>query len=111
VIYPLITGPKATAKLATTIYVKTSQIRSRALNMSSILPVTITVGTAEAKPVKTRPAAIAPIEGTAAIIMLKPLNNAALMIYSLFRPKASEYGGKTTFPIACARQYLNTVSL
>ncbi|RDW70702.1 uncharacterized protein DSM5745_08213 [Aspergillus mulundensis] len=111
VMNPLITGPIATAKLATTMYANTSQIRSSVLNISSILAVMIAVRTAETNPVKTRPATVAPNEGIAAIKKLKPLNNPVLIIYSFLRLNGSEYGGNTTFPKACAKAYLSTISI
>jgi hypothetical protein len=66
----------------------------------------ITVGIALRNPVIVRPAIAAPSEGTDAIITLKTLYRTVLMMYNFLRPKASEYGGKMTFPKACAREYL-----
>jgi len=58
------------------------------------------LGIAERNPLRTRPKTTPLIDGTAAIIMQAILYVAELIIYSFFRPKHSEYGGRTMPPMA-----------
>lgn len=83
-----------------------SQIRSRELYMSSILPAITTLGMADAKPVMARPTTAAAGCGTAAIKTQNTLKTVVLIMYSFFRPNVSEYGGKTTFPTPWTKENL-----
>ena len=99
-------GPTTRPRFATKAQIHIIQTRSRELNMSSTLPTTMVLGIAERNPLSIRPKTTPLMDGTAAMITQQMLYVAELMIYSFFRPKHSEYGGRMMPPRACPSKYL-----
>lgn len=73
-------GPMIKPMLETSVQRKTSHMRSLALNRSTMLPATTTVGIADKKPVMKRPITIPANDGTAATGMQKMLYRPVLMM-------------------------------
>jgi hypothetical protein len=102
----LMMGPMIKPIFDATVQKKTTQMRSCALKMSSMLPPTIVPGTAESRPAIIRITIAAGREWTnpmtAQQIQLSPL----LKMYIFLRPNDSVQGGRTTFPTDCPSRNL-----
>ncbi|GMF78617.1 unnamed protein product [Aspergillus oryzae] len=71
-------GPVTKPRLATMAQRQSTQTRSLALNISSILPITTVVGIAETIPLKRRPMTTPDKDGTAATMAQEMLYSAVL---------------------------------
>jgi hypothetical protein len=99
-------GPTISPIFEATVQKKTTQIRPWELNMSSILPPTIVLGTAESNPANVR-MITAPVRDfdnpiTRQQTQLRPL----LKIYIFLRPKDSVQGGNRMVPMDWPRRKL-----
>lgn len=73
-------GPTIRPKLLVMAQIHTIQTRSRALNISSILPITTVVGIADKNPLTKRPTVAPESDGTAATTRQLMLYRAVLMM-------------------------------
>ena len=102
--YALMIGPMAIPKLDIMAHRNIHHILSLALDKSSILPGVMVVGIPDRTPVMKRPMTMPATDGTTAVKTQKILYSPVLHMYSFFRPKDSEYGGKITPPTPCPKR-------
>jgi hypothetical protein len=99
-------GPTSNPPVVAQAHQYINHTRCFILYISSILPETITEGTADIKPDRNLPTTAPATDGVTPTMMHDMQYKRAEKIYTDFRPNASEYGGKRTPPKAWPNWYL-----
>jgi hypothetical protein len=99
-------GPTSNPPVVAQAHQYINHTRCFILYISSILPDTITEGTADIKPDRNLPTTAPAADGVTPTMMHDMQYERAEKIYTDFRPNASEYGGKRTPPKAWPNWYL-----